>query len=95
MVMSGVPFSLRQFNDPKTEAFCSGHRRLAQEVNLSPIKFQAIDILYGGDHAGARFVHRSVSASVGVRKERVRAFGLESYMSYLWASKRKRNTKLG
>jgi hypothetical protein len=56
-------------------------------MNLSPIKFQAIDILCGGDNAGARLVHNGGVVEVSVSGKN--AFGLQSYMSYLRTGKRK------
>src|SRR5258708_1902543 len=56
MIMSCVPFSLRQFNDTETEAVRIGDRRFAEEVDFSPVKFHAIDILSGSDNARSKFL---------------------------------------
>src|SRR5260221_1052076 len=58
MIMSCVPFSLRQFNDAETEAVRIGDRRFAEEVDFSPVKFHAIDIVSGSDNARSKFLHR-------------------------------------
>src|SRR5258708_1587495 len=62
VVMSGVPFSLGQFDDTETEAIRIGNRRLAKKVDFSPVKFYAIDIMGGGNNAGAKFLHNGGKA---------------------------------
>jgi hypothetical protein len=55
--MSCVPFSLGQFDNTETEAVRIGNRRFAEEVDFSPVKFHAIDVLCGGNNARAKFLH--------------------------------------
>src|SRR5260370_36942823 len=57
VVMSCVPFFLGQFNDTETEAVCIGNRRFAEEVNFSPVKFHAINVLRAGDNARSKSLH--------------------------------------
>src|ERR1700731_2186465 len=57
MIMPCVPFSLREFDDTEAEAVRIGHRRFAEEVDFSPVKFYAIDIVCGGNNARAKFLH--------------------------------------
>src|ERR1700722_12543508 len=63
VIVSGMTFSLRQFDYTKTESTCSCNGRLAQEMNLAPIKFQTIDILCRSDNSSAKFVHRERNSS--------------------------------
>jgi hypothetical protein len=60
--MSCVPFSLGQFDDTEAEAIRIGNRRLAEEVDFSPVKFYAIDIMCGGNNARAEFLHNGGKA---------------------------------
>ena len=59
MIMSLVTFSCSEFNDSETEANGSCHCGFAEEVDFSPIEFEAINVLSGSNHAGSKFMHSS------------------------------------
>jgi hypothetical protein len=58
MIMTCVPLSLGQLDDPETETFRIRYLGFTEEMNLSPIKFKPVDVVCGGNKTRSKLLHK-------------------------------------